>query len=563
MLPGLFLLRGYGMVDAITREHVLKRNSIERLKAEKFPLDIVHEFPELAGRSYESVAEEDIVRLQWYGLYHDKPKTGYFMMRVKIPGGTLTPSQLRTIGRLSADYGRGYAELTTRQNVQLHWIRLADLPPVFEVLGDAGFTMAGGCGDTVRNVTGCPVSGIAASELFDVQPILTEVARFFYGSREYSDLPRKHKITLAACPYQCNLPEMHCIALVGAVHQGRPGFAIRVGGGLSTVPRLSKSLEAFVPAADTIEVLRAIIDVWKDSPKYRMSRVKARLKFMVDDVGPSKYRELVEERLGRRLEDFALPAAQSGEHITGIHAQRQPGLVYAGFPVTAGLVNGDQLQRIADVAEREGAGVRLTREQNFILTHVPADRADLVTKAVEQIGFPLGVGRLRAVSIACTGSPLCNYAVALTKPRLVQLMDHLEAAFGAEASTLRIHLDGCPHACAHHWTGDIGLQGTTLRERTAGGEKQEGYDIYLRGGQGVRAAIGLPVVKRVPGDQVNQHVERLVRFWIAGRQDGEDFRAFTDRKGDDELVAAATLRPIEDVRAELRPRPRKTETADA
>jgi ferredoxin-nitrite reductase len=551
------------MIDAATREQVLKRNSIERLKAEKFPLDIVHEFPQLAGRSYESVAEEDIVRLQWYGLYHDKPKTGYFMMRVKIAGGVLTAPQLRTIGRLSADYGRGYAELTTRQNVQLHWIRLADLPPVFDVLGKAGFTMAGGCGDTVRNVTGCPVSGIAASELFNVQPILAEVAGFFYGNREYSDLPRKHKITLAACPYHCNLPEMHCIALVGAVHDRRPGFAVRVGGGLSTVPRLSRSLGVFVPADETIEVLRAIIDVWKEAPKYRMSRVKARLKFMMDDVGPEKYRDLVEERLGRRLSDFELPTAQTGEHLTGVHPQRQAGLVYAGFPVTAGLVNGSQLQQIADVAEREGAGIRLTREQNFILTDIPAGRAEAVVAEIGHIGFAIGLSRLRAVSIACTGSPLCNYAVAITKPRLVRLMDHLEARFGGEASTLRIHLDGCPHACAHHWTGDIGLQGTTLRERSAEGEKLEGYDIYLRGGQGTRAAIGLPVVKRVPGEQVNEHVERLVQFWIDQRQPGEDFRAFTDRKADDELVAAATLRPIEEVRAELRPRARRTEAVDA
>ena len=552
------------MIDAITREQLIKRNSIERLKAEKFPLDIVHEFPELARRSYESVPEEDIVRLQWYGLYHDKPKTGYFMMRVKIPGGVLTAPQLRTIGRLSEEYGRGYAELTTRQNVQLHWIGLADLPPVFEVLGRAGFTMAGGCGDTVRNVTGCPVSGIAESELFDVQPVLADVARFFYGNREYSDLPRKHKITLAACPYHCNLPEMHCIALIGAVHDGAPGFAVRVGGGLSTVPRLSKSLGGFVPVAETIEVLRAIIDVWKETPKYRMSRVKARLKFMMDDVGPAKYRELVEERLGRRLIDFDLPAARAGEHLTGVHPQRQDGLAYVGFPITAGLANGNQLQRVADVAEREGAGIRLTREQNFILTHIPAGRVQQVVTEVERIGFPLGASRLRAVSIACTGSPLCNYAVALTKPRLVGLMDHLEATFGAEASTLRIHLDGCPHACAHHWTGDIGLQGTTLRERTAEGEKQEGYDVYLRGGQAGRAAIGLPVVKRVPGNQVNEHVERLVRFWIEQREPGEDFRAFTDRKGDDELVAAATLRPIEDVRAELRPRAaRRAEPVDA
>jgi ferredoxin-nitrite reductase len=551
------------MTEAITREQVLRRNSIERLKSEKFPLDILHEFPELATRSYESVAEEDIVRMQWYGLYHDKPKTGFFMMRVKIAGGVLTPAKLRTIGRLSVDYGRNYGELTTRQNVQLHWIELKHLPPVFDVLGKAGFTMAGGCGDTVRNVTGCPVSGVDGHELFDVAPILAEVARFFYGNREYSDLPRKHKITLSACPHQCNLPEMHCIALVGAVKDGRPGFAVRVGGGLSTVPRMSKGLGVWIDADDTIPALRAIVDVWKDTPKYRMSRVKARLKFMMDDIGPAAYREMVEQRLGRKLPDFELPQATPGEHAAGVHPQRQAGLAWIGFPVPSGLMTGPQMLAAADVAESVGAEIRLTREQNFLFANVPEADVPRVVREVEQIGFPLDINRTRAVSIACTGSPLCNYAVALTKPRLTALLDHLVGTFGEEAAALRIHLDGCPHACAHHWTGDIGLQGTTLRERTAEGEKQEGYDIYLRGGQGANAAIGLPVVKRVAADQVNVHVERLVRLWLTERQPDEGFKAFADRQPDEVLIAAATLRPIDEVRAELKPRTRKTtEQAD-
>jgi ferredoxin-nitrite reductase len=218
---------------------------------------------------------------------------------------------------------------------------------------------------------------------------------------------------------------------------------------------------------------------------------------------------------------------------------------------------------VADVAESVGAEIRLTREQNFLLANVPEADVPHVVREVELIGFPLGVNRTRAVSIACTGSPLCNYAVALTKPRLTALLDHLVATFGEAAAALRIHLDGCPHACAHHWTGDIGLQGTTLRERTADGEKQEGYDIYLRGGQGGNAAIGLPVVKRVAADQVNVHVERLVRLWLAERQPDESFKAFADRQPDEVLIAAATLRPIDEVRAELRPRARKTmEPAD-
>ncbi|MFZ5625077.1 MAG: nitrite/sulfite reductase, partial [Gemmatimonadota bacterium] len=392
----------------ITREQILARNSIERLKAEKFPLDILAELPALARRGYEGVAEEDIVRLQWYGLYHDKPKTGSFMLRVKIAGGVLTPARLRTIGEVAVQFGRGYGELTTRQNVQLHWVELGHLPEVFEALGHAGFNQAGGCGDTVRNITGCPVSGIDPGETFDVSPVLAEAARFFYGNRAYSDLPRKHKITLAACPHQCNLPEIHCIALVGTRQDDREGFGLRVGGGLSTVPRLARDLGVFVQANEAIEVLRAVIDVWQEAPKYRLSRVKARLKFMMDDIGPAEYRRSVEERLGRRLPDGQAPAPLPGGHHAGVHRQKQAGLSFVAVPVSGGLINGDQMRRVADLAEAVAAQVRLTREQNFIVVNVPDDALPKVIRELEATGFPLGLSALRARSIACTGSPLCN-----------------------------------------------------------------------------------------------------------------------------------------------------------
>ena len=178
-----------------------------------------------------------MVRLKWWGLYHDKPKVGSFMLRIKLPGGLLTPAQLRAIGEISTRFGRGDGELTTRQNVQLHWIELAALPGVFALLDAAGLTTAGACGDTVRNITGCPVAGVAHDELFDATPVLEEAAAFFYGHPDYSDLPRKHKITISACRDRCNAPEINCISLVGVVHEGREGFAVLAGGGLSSVPR--------------------------------------------------------------------------------------------------------------------------------------------------------------------------------------------------------------------------------------------------------------------------------------------------------------------------------------
>ena len=542
------------MTDAITREQVLKRNSTERLKFEKSPLDIIHELPGFAVQGYEGVAEEDIVRLKWYGLYHDKPKTGYFMLRVKTPGGLLTPAKLRAIGLISTELGRDYGEITTRQNIQLHWLELSRLPEVFARLTAAGFNQAGSCGDTVRNITGCPVAGVDAAELFDVTPVLREAARFFDGNRDYADLPRKLKITITACPHQCTLPEINCISLIGVRHQGRAGFAVRVGGGLSSVPRISRGLGVFVEPADAVPVLRAILDVWKDSLKYRLSRVKARIKFMMDDVGPEEFRRLVEARLGRVLEDGPAVEQVPGGHQPGVHAEREGGFHYIAVPVTVGLVNGPQQLQLADLAERLGGEIRLTREQNFILTHVPTAEIEPTVRELEAIGFPLDLNQLRAVSIACTGSPLCNFAVALTKPRLVGIMDHLETTFGAEVEGFRINLDGCPHACAQHWIGDIGLQGTTLRERTSEGEKREAYDLYLRGGQGPTAAIGAPLVRRVPAEEAAVHIERLIRLWVTERNSGEPFKAFTDRQPDERLVAVAANVSLDDARVRLRRR---------
>jgi sulfite reductase beta subunit-like hemoprotein len=524
----------------ITWDLIRKRNFVERLKHEKGGLDVIRDLPAMIETGYEAVPEEDFVRMQWYGLYHDKPKVGSFMLRVKLPGGLLTPAKLRTIGGISQRFGRGSGELTTRQNIQLHWIELAELPEVLQTLDAAGLTTVGACGDNVRAITGCPVAGLDRDELFEVQPLIDEATDFFIGHREYSDLPRKHKITLSACPHQCNAPEIHCIALLGALREGRPGFAVRVGGGLSTWPRLSDDLGVWVPAADTVSVLRAIVDVWRLDLKYRMSRAKARLKFMVSDLGPQAFRARVEERLGARLADGVLPPAPEEEKDhAGIHPQRQPGLFYAGFPVPLGLLDGDTMLRLADLAESLGGdgGIRITRRQNFILANIPEARLDETVRAVEGLGFPLAGAGLRGVSIACTGDPFCNYTVAETKGRLREIVAHLEQTFGEQAAGLRLNLDGCPHACAHHWIGDIGFQGTTLRERGPGGERLQGYDIFLRGGLGAHAAIGRPVLKRVPATEIRFVVERLFRSYLEGRTDGEPIQQFFTRHSDENLSA--------------------------
>ncbi|HEV8636957.1 MAG TPA: nitrite/sulfite reductase [Chloroflexota bacterium] len=540
------------MPDEPTLDLVLKRNSIERLKREKFPLDIVDELPEIIERGYENISEEDVVRFMWYGLYHDKPKVGYFMMRIKIPSGLMTPHQFRTIGDLSQTYGRNEGELSTRQNVQLHWIKLDYLPEIFATLEAAGLTTLGGCGDTVRNITGCPVAGIDRDELFDATGLVTEAARFFYGHRVYSDLPRKHKITISTCAHQCNAPEINCIALVGTFKDGRPGYAVRVGGGLSTVPRISKHLGVFVPEDEAMDVLRAILDAWRTNLKYRLSRVKARLKFMVDDFGAEGMRSEVERVLGRQLEDLPEPPGRVGgltEHI-GINPQQQAGLSYVGFPVRLGRISGEQMVRVAEIAESVGGDVRLTRQQNFIVANVPEAEVDRVVGEVGGLGFPLDVSKLHGTSLGCTGSPLCNYAVAETKVKLDEILVHLEAEFGRAADGIVVNVDGCPHACAQHWVADIGLQGSTLRERGDAGEKLEAYEIYLRGGLGDDAAIGRPLVRRVPEAEAKEHVSRLIHAYLERRgAPSETFKTFADRHSDEELVSIATDRPLEEVLA--------------
>src|SRR6476619_7293138 len=475
-------------------ELVYKRNPVERLKRDKAPLGIRDELPALIAQGYDNVAEEDIVRLQWWGLYHDKPKIGTFMLRVKLPAGFAEPAKLRAIGEVSIRYGKGVGELATRQNVQLHHLALDSLPEVFAHLDAAGITTAGGCGDTVRNITGSPVQGIDPLELFDCTDVIQQAADFFYGNPDFSNLPRKHKYSIAATPDRDNAPEINCIALVGAVHEGEEGFGVLVGGGLSSVPRIAQELGVFVPKDEAVEVLAAITGAWAADLNYRVSRVKARLKFMIDDIGPEGMRERVEERLGRTLADFALPAPElaSRDHL-GVQSQKQLGFSYIGVPVHLGLISGDQMIAVAALAERAGADVRITRQQNFIVANVPDEQVGDVIAQLEAIGLSLEVNNVRGRSIGCTGEPHCNFSVTETKQRLGRLIAHLEDRFGDAISELRLRLDGCPHSCAQHWVGDLGFQGTTARDD--GGVRRQAYDIFVRGGLGPDAEIARPLFR--------------------------------------------------------------------
>jgi len=527
------------MAATPTWDAVYERNSVERIKRDRPPLGIRDELPALIAAGYEQMPEEDIVRLQWWGLYHDKPKIGTFMLRVKIPSGILSPAKLRAIGEVSNRYGRGDAELTTRQCIQLHWLELAELPNVFADLEAAGITSAGGCGDTVRNITGCPVSGIAADELFDTTPVVEAATAEFYGNPQWANLPRKHKYSIASCADRCNAPEINCVSLVGAIHDGRDGYAVQVGGGLSSVPRIARDLGVFVPKEEANEILGAVTSVWSEDLKYRMSRVKARLKFMVDDLGAEGMLERVETKLGRTLERYELPpvAAHPSAHI-GVHPQKD-GRRYIGLPVPLGLSSGDQLLAVADLVESFGGDIRLTRQQNLIVTGVVD--VDATLAALAELGLTLDTNEIWANSIACTGEPHCNFSVGETKERLRELLEHLEATFGDDIAELRLHLDGCPHACAQHWVGDLGFQATTGKD--ADGNRIGAYDIFVRGSLGPVPQVGGSLFRRVASEDLEGAVEGLIRGWLEQRSEGETFTEFQRRVSDDELGAFAGIEP--------------------
>jgi ferredoxin-nitrite reductase len=541
-------------------DQVLERNAIERMKREKPITAIVEEIPELAERHYLDISEEDVVRLKWYGLYHDKPKVGSYMLRIKIPGGVLSADGLEAIGRLSNEFGEGFAELSTRQNVQLHFIQLETVPLIFDRLARVGLTTAGACGDAVRNITGCPLAGVLREEAFDVRPVMQEAARFFYGHPVYMDLPRKQKFSIASCPYQCDMPEINCMSFIGVVRDGVEGFALRVGGGLSTVPRLARDLGVWVPVAEAMDVMRALLDIWREDRRYRLSRVKARFKFMVDDYGVAAIRSMVEERLGRRLDDGEAPAPKGFTAHVGAHEQKQDGLFHLGAPIPVGITSGDELISIAALARSVGGDVRLTKQQNLIVTGVPAGRLDESKDELARIGFPVDANPLRATAIACTGEPHCNYAVTETKSRMRDLLQHLERRWGDRLGSFRVNLDGCPHACALHWVGDIGLMGTTAREAIDG--ERQAYDLFLRGGVGLEQAVARPLVRRVPFPRVEETVDRLIGAWLDARDaaggsapngargssggGGETFRDFCIRTPDEELLAIAAGSPPSD-----------------
>ncbi|SPT56851.1 nitrite/sulfite reductase [Actinomadura madurae] len=500
---------------------------------------------------FDSIDPADLRgRFRWMGLYTqrkpgiDGGKTGalededledrYFMMRVRIDGGQLSGPQLRTIADISTRYARGSADITDRQNVQLHWVRIEDVPAIWEALEAVGLHTMEACGDVPRTIIGCPLAGIAADEVIDATTDLREIHDKYIGSPEFSNLPRKYKTALSGCTAHCTVHEINDIAFVGVVNEaGETGYALYVGGGLSTNPMFAQSLGVFVKPEQTSVVWHGVTSIFRDYG-YRRLRSRARLKFLMKDWGAEKFREVLEkEYLGFALPDGPEPAAPLArrDHV-GIRPQKD-GNFYVGFAPRVGRVNGELLGVIGDLAERYGSGrVRTTIEQKMVILDVPEENTEALADELAKHDLQVRPSTFRRQTMACTGIEYCKLAIVDTKQRAMDLIDELEKRLPDFDQPLTINVNGCPNACARIQVADIGLKGQLVVDEN--GDQVEGFQIHL-GGQ-----LGASFGKKVRGLKttsagLTDYVERVVRNFDAQRADGETFAEWVHRADDADL----------------------------
>ncbi|WP_371095565.1 nitrite/sulfite reductase [Streptomyces sanglieri] len=505
-------------------------------------------------RGFDSIDPNDLRgRMRWWGLYTqrkpgiDGGKTAvlepeelddkYFMLRVRIDGGRLTTAQLRVIGEISQEYARGTADITDRQNIQLHWIRIEDVPAIWEKLESVGLSTTEACGDCPRVIIGSPVAGIASDEIIDGTPAVDEIHDRYIGNKEFSNLPRKFKTAISGSPVQDVVHEINDIAFVGVVHpEHGPGFDVWVGGGLSTNPRLAERLGAWVPLDEVPDVWAGVVGIFRDYG-YRRLRNRARLKFLMADWGPAKFRRVLEdEYLKRPLTDGPAPEQPSSrwrDHV-GVHRQ-QDGRYYVGFAPRVGRVDGSTLAKIADLAAAHGSDrLRTTVEQKMIILDVAQDQVDSLVSGLEALDFQVRPSPFRRGTMACTGIEFCKLAIVETKARGAALIDELERRLPEFDEPLTININGCPNACARIQTADIGLKGQLVLDDD--GNQVEGYQVHLGGALGLEAGFGRKVRGlKVTSAELPDYVERVLGHYLAEREDGERFATWAARAGAESL----------------------------
>ena len=536
----------------------------ERLKREKNPWLAFDEVREFARQGRASVLPEWAnLYFKWWGIYTQGDGVGatggkggegvtsdYFMMRIGIPNGIVSARQLRAIGELSQKYGRNLADITVRQCIQLHWLTIESLPEIVDAIYAIGLSPIGACGDVMRNVTGCPLAGVAADELVDASPLAAEISKELSGNPDFYNLPRKFKVCVTGCPSWCSHPEINDIAFTATKFNGQIGYSLRVGGGLSKEPHLAVRLNAFVLPEQAVRVTRATAEIFREQQGLRENRAQARMKYLFMKEGWTADRFLAE--LQSRLNFTLLPAAPElvpddifRDHA-GIHPQRQPGLSFVGASVLRGRLSGDQLLAAAELAERFGSGaLRTTVSQNLLFIDIPNGKTAELARELNRIGLQVDGSNFWRGAVACTGTEFCKLAITETKGFTRWLVDELEERLPEFDQQLRLNVTGCPNGCGQHWIADIGIEGKKIKHE---GKLIDAYYFCLGGAVGQHASIARTVGFRCPATLVPEAIERLLRHYLATRQLDENLRAWFLRHSNDELradLAGEVLAPVE------------------
>ncbi|MBB5059044.1 sulfite reductase (ferredoxin) [Granulicella aggregans] len=543
-----------------------KAQKSERLKLAKNPWDAWDEVRQFAKEGRDSVLPEWTgLYFKWWGVYTQGDGLGvtggtagegkaseYFMMRIGMPNGMLTSAQTRVIADLTKRYARNLADITTRQNIQLHWLTIEALPEVVDALTAVGLSPKGACGDVVRNVTGCPLAGLHNHELLDASPLALEIAQKLTANPEFYNLPRKFKISVTGCPEWCSYPEINDVALTAIQRGDEIGYTLRVGGGLSTEPHMAVRIPAFIKQTEAYNVVEAVVRIFREQQDLRENRTRARIKYLFMRHGwtAESMLEAIEEKLGYKLDG----APATDEHLLddiyrdhiGITPQRQPGLSSVGASVLNGRLSGDQLAKLADLSDKYGNGqLRATIMQNIVLVNVPDRETAALVIELNSLGLHVDISAFWRGAVACTGTEFCKLAIAETKGFSKWLVSEMEDRLPGFDQQIRLHVTGCTNSCGQHWIADIGLEGKKIKKD---GLSVDAFYFCVGGAVGKYARPARALGYRVAADEVPAAIERMLRAYLLARTEGEDLRAYFARTDDDSLraqLAGAVIDPVE------------------
>jgi sulfite reductase (ferredoxin) len=546
---------------------------VERLKREQNAWEGLDEVRRFAREGFSSIPPEWLgTYFRWWGVYTQGDGAGvvggqggqgralpYFMVRIRIANGLLSSTQLRTIADLTRRFARGTADITVRQNIQLHWVTIESLPEVIEALWSVGLNTMGACGDVTRNITGCPLAGVDADEIVDASPLALQATEALVGNPEFYNLPRKFKISISGCRVWCAYPEINDIGLTAVTRtlNGQPevGFSLRVGGGLSAEPYLASRLNAFIRWNQVLPTIKGIAELFRDSEQLREHRERARLKFLFLRHGWSKedFQRELERRVGFRFDPAAEEHAPDDvyrDHV-GIYPQKQPGLFYVGASVLRGRISADQMQAAADLADRFADGhLRTTNMQNLIVVNVPQANTPGLAKELEDLGLRVAASPFWRGTIACSGTEFCKLAITETKSFSRWLVEELEERLPGFDQDLKLHVTGCPNSCGQHWIADIGIEGKKIKQD---GRLVDAYYFCLGGAVGLHQGTARPIGYRCPASEVPDAIERLLRVYLEDRLPEENLRKFFARHDDTDLRGFLAGQVLEAIARDLSP----------